>query len=446
MKTVLILGNLTLMMGALITCRIRHFIYITLVFIFFPIHLAFMSNDAITTGTICIFLLFLKYLTDCFFKRRFIKDAYDWWVYLLIIFGALSIIWPYATGTLEQTEIGRAVRLFFGFLGAMLLFLVIKNAYGQNALPDALSFEDHMETLLTLILTLVGCHILIAVIVKYFPSFGAVFNPFLSRDHEIMDIYGRGGIERIGTFVFTYEALAEILAALVPVVVYKIFHQRTMAWFTCFLLFSAGILLTATRSGIMLFVTGVILSTLFYAARNFRKSYALVFLTSSLLMFLVFFYPSVFADVTYRFSEAGGTYSQGGTFIEVINREGVFTQAWNETVSHLSFVGNGVTEFHFHNLFLTTLHQKGIIGVTLFFIVFLWPLISLIQLYRSGATHRQPLIFACALSITLLLINETKYEFTRSASYQQIWWGIIATYLLISRTPSINVKQEFQHD
>jgi hypothetical protein len=78
-------------------------------------------------------------------------------------------------------------------------------------------------------------------------------------------------------------------------------------------------------------------------------------------------------------------------------------------------------------------YQKGILGAALFFSVLLFPLIRLVGAMQSQTHRNKELVFACLLSMFLFLVNETKFEFTRHASYQQIWWGIMALYYLAAR-------------
>jgi len=128
-----------------------------------------------------------------------------------------------------------------------------------------------------------------------------------------------------------------------------------------------------------------------------------------------------------------------------MNRGGVFYRAWDLVVSNVTLFGKGISEFHFHNLYLTTIYQKGVLGMTLFFIVLLFPVISLAGAMNSHDHGNKELVFACMLSLFLFLINETKFEFIRHASYQQIWWGIIALYYLVSRKQVAVISQSGMH-
>ena len=161
-----------------------------------------MGRDAMTTGTACIFLLYFKYLIESLNEREFIKEKFDLWIYLLIIFGAISIIFPYWTGVLEKELIGRAVRQYLGFLSAILLFLIIKNHRNDNFQSNSEAYNDHIEKLLSLFLVLISLNILISISIKTFPSLGSAFSIFYSRDVDVIDFTrgGRDEIERISSF------------------------------------------------------------------------------------------------------------------------------------------------------------------------------------------------------------------------------------------------------
>lgn len=435
-----ILLTMTILIIALVFYfNIRVMIYITIFAIFFPIHIPFMGRDALTTGTVIIFLLFLKYFIESLKERNFIKEKLDLWIYLLIICGGISVFFPIFTGVFEKEQIGHVVRLYFAFFASMLFFLVIKN-YGQTVIQFNSGFNtNYIEKVLSIFLILVSVHILISISIKYFPSLGSVFKIFYPRNIEVLE-FTRGGrveIARVSSFVFTPEQYGEFLAMLSPIVLYKIYKFRNLFWGFCFLLFSIGLISVVTRSGIILFVAGVIFSLLYHARHKFFKTVVLTYVLLSILGMVLYFKPSIFGDVFMRFEDTSDRYTSGMSMFDVINRSrmpGNFAIA----ISNLSLFGKGEAEWHFHNLFLTTLHTKGIIGAILFFTVFFYPIACLMKAFTGNKAVNRTLVFACLLSMGLFLVNEMKYEFTRMASYQQICWGILGTYYLISKNAVVN--------
>ncbi len=412
--------------------RVR--VYVTLFSLFFPIHLQFMGRDAMTTGTICIGILYLTYLIESFKRRNFIKERFDFWIYLLVLFGAISIIFAIWTGMLEKDQIGHAVRQHVSFFSAILFFLVIKNYRQDNFQSYSKSYNNHFEKLLSLFLLFISLHILLSIGVKFFPSLGSYYKIFLSRDIDVFDIYGRGKLERITSFVFTPEIYGEIIAVLSPIVLYKILKSRNMIWVFCLLLFSYGEILAVTRSGILLFIFGVIFSLLYHFRTNFGKTYALTYFLSTGLFLLIYFYPAIFGDLFLRFGGFIEDYKSSGNILKAINRPG-FPDIWDYVISNLTLFGHSMARVDFHNLFFTTLHQLGIFGTFLFFTVLLYPAVRLIKSTNKSTSANTALTFSCLLSIGLFLINESKFEFTRHAGYQQICWGLFATYYLVSKNP-----------
>lgn len=433
MKELLAFSIVLLMGGAFIVLDIKVLIYISICAIFFPVIISFMGHDAINTGTITIFFLYARYSYNALFEKKFIKEKYDYWIYLLIIFSAISIIFNHYNGTLVADQTGRAIRHFFGFVGAMLIFTTIKN-FPLNKKFTLEFYNYYIEKLLSFILIMVAVHVLIAMFVKFIPSSGTAFQLFLSRDLDTLEIAGRGEIERIKTFVFDFEGFGEVLAILAPITLHKIFQFKTKFWFVCFLLFTFGVLLTATRSGISLFIFGSLLCLLYYSKHKIGKVMAFTTCLSLILILISIYYPALFADILKRYNETKDIYNAGGSITEIINRSR-FTEAWNITLSTLTVFGHSVTieEFHFHNLFLTVLYQKGILGSILFLAILVYPLIQLIKAFRIDKSFQTDLVFACLLSFILFFINETKYEFIRHASYQQICWALFGIYYLVSK-------------
>lgn len=404
-------------------------LFILVLAVFFPVQIKFLGRDALTSGTLCIFLFFLKYLLDSFYRRNFIKERYDYLVYALILFGALSVVYPIVNGVLHGEQIGQALRLYVDFFSAMLFFLMVKSI--RPGRQDAV--HEQVEKLLGFFILLVALHVLISIMVKMIPSVGFLFNIFLASDVETFDSVEREGIQRIRSFVFTTEQYGEILAALSPIVLYKIYKFKNPVWLGCLILFAIGLILSVTRSGILLFLAGVSLSMLYHFKKKIGKTLMLANLGMALFFLAAFFKGDFLEDVFIRFAEAVDTYSNTGNIVETINREGVFYRAWDLVVSDMTLFGNGITEFHFHNLYLTTIYQKGVMGMILFFIVLLFPVVSLAGALKSSSHGNRELVFACILSLFLFLINETKFEFTRQASYLQIWWGVIALYYLAAQ-------------
>lgn len=413
---------------------IKTTIYATLISILFPIHIQLMGLEVLTTGTVCIFLLFIRYFMISIFEKQFIREKYDYWIYLLIILGMLSVIVPYHTGSLEKEQFGPSLKLYLYFISSLLFFIVIKNV---STIQSQSHFESNhiwLQKLLNVIIFLVSIHIVISVCVNFYPPLGSFFKIFLSKNGGAFDLVSRREIERIGSFVFGPEAFGEILATLSPLVIYKFYRSKNPIWLCCLLVFSVGVLFTVTRSGILLFITGTMISIFYMSYEKINKSMLLIYVMLSGLVVFFFVTPSVMNDLILRFESATTVYNSGGSIFEILNRN-KFPDTMNLVLLNISVFGNGVTDYNYHNLFLTTIHRRGIVGGALFFSVILYPLVCLIQSYRTNDTNQNnSLIILSLLAMMLFFINELKYEFTRGGSYQQLCWALFATLYLVSKT------------
>lgn len=417
----------------IIVIDIKTLVYITIISVFFPIHIQIMGRDALTTGSIFIFVLFIKYFIVSLFERKFIREKYDYWVYVLIILGLFSILAPYYTGGLTKEQLGPSIRLYFTFSSSLLLFLVIKNISQIQFQSNAEADHFWVEKLLNIIIFLISFHIAISICVKFFPSIGPLFNIFLSRNTEVFDSVSRGTIERIGSFVFGKESYGEILATLSPIIIYKIYKFKNPLWVCCLLLFALGLVFTVTRSGILLFLAGVMISILYMANEKKNKTFMLIYLILSGLVVFILVNPPVLHDILFRFGNATEAYNSDGSLFTTLNRD-FLPDVWHLVITKISFFGNGITEYNFHNLFLTTLHRRGVAGAFFFFVVLLYPIFCLIKSFnRNHSNTNKKLVFLCLLSMGLFLANEFKFEFTRGGSYQQLCWCLFAIFYLASK-------------
>lgn len=428
------------LIGYLLYFDIKTIIYISIIALFFPIHVRFMGRDALTTGTICILILYLKYFIDSFHLKSFIKEKYDLLIYFLIFAGALSVLLPILDGTIERHSIGFAIRGYFGFVSSLLLFLVLKNYQSDKYCHNREEYVEEIEKLFSLIIILIIIHIIISICVKFFPFIGSYFNIFITRNLESFDSVNRDGLQRIGSFVFSPESFGEILSVVSPIVLYKIIKYRKPFWLICLSFLLCGLFFTVTRSGILLFAMAFSVTFTYYFRKNLNSAIIALFTITISIFAIVFIYPQAFEAFILRFNLAKIAYDEGGTLLEILNRER-FQDVIHNVFKSLKIFGNGITEFNFHNLYLTVLHRNGIIGAILYFLVLLYPLICLTKtLIIKDQIEDKKLVFACIVSFSAFLINELKFEFNRSESYQQLCWGLFALFYLSYKATKINKK------
>ena len=137
--------------------------------------------------------------------------------------------------------------------------------------------------------------------------------------------------------------------------------------------------------------------------------------------------------------------SQNEDILTITNRSAVWPMAYELTKKTISLFGHGPIQAHglgfpvknFHNLYLSLIFQFGIIGSFVFFLFFLLlinKLFSALKKY-SKKDHYYLLILACLFSLFSFLVNELKFEFNRSDSYQQFVWCFFAVFYLAGTQP-----------
>ena len=241
-----------------------------------------------------------------------------------------------------------------------------------------------------------------------------------------------GGIERGRSILFSPEQFGELLGALSSIVVYRSLKEKNPLWYLCLLLFAVGLVLSATRSGIILAVAGVGITLVYHLRQNFLKVSALATACLAALLVVMFYAPAYLGDVYERFAVTNTYAATGASWVSIINRD-KFPEIWQEVMRNLTPFGHSLFRVDYHNLFFTTFHQLGYIGSLLFFWVLLYPGIMLFKAYVRGSTADRGLIFSCLLAMMLFMVNEAKFEFTRVTGYQQVCWGLFAIFYLISR-------------
>lgn len=401
--------------------------YATIFMIFFPIPVRLMGRDALTTGTVCILVLYLSFLVKAFRERKIIRDG-DLCVYAVLFCGVVSTMIAIYTGQYDSEQTKAAIRQCFIFGSALLFYIVVKNTDEQVKKEAASDNLPYVDRLLNLFLLLTAVHILIALAIKYFPVSKNIFLIFYTLDSQ--SIATGQDLARSDSFVYSYEDLGEIVASLAPIVIYKWYKHRHYLWLLCLSLYAYGALTTVTRSAIVLFLLGSVISWLYYSRLDFRNTLVMagVFLISLVVVSAAV--PTMLEEVLERFDLATEAYESGGTLFETINR-GNLPDIWESIDQESPMLGHGLYRVDFHNLFLTTMYQIGFVGVALFFSIFIGLVVRLARVEKND--DNRALIFSCLMFIAIFMINETKFEFTRTASYMQICCGLFGTMFLASK-------------
>lgn len=405
----------------------NNLIIITICSLFFPVLIRFQGKDAMTIGTAAIIALFSVFMIKTLFaeKRKFA---------LIIIF--LTINAGISTVSTPAIFMGPSVRSFFQFVSSLLLFFVIINYYDKAKLEEK---NIIIEKLLTIIIILFSIQIIIGILLYYFPEAGHYLTIFTTRTEDMLATPFASGAKRMRCLIAGGEQLGEGITVLMPFVFYKLIKTQKNIYHILLALFTAGVILTATRSSMLLFFAGFIL--LYFFNRN-TADIRIWFVFINIIMMLFFmaliFFPDTLSPVLNRINDFFMVYYKTGSLTAAIDRARVWQKAIDIVLPNISLFGHGMISIYekksmqFHNLYLTIMHQIGIVGFFLFFglllKIFYYNFISLKFIENK---YDKSLAISCLISFSILFINEMKFEFNRMASYQQIMWLLIAIFWLI---------------
>jgi hypothetical protein len=261
---------------------------------------------------------------------------------------------------------------------------------------------------------------------------------------------------RIRSFIFQSESFGEYIAALVPILVYRLVdHRPHMLRYRAVLLFLAvllisGQLLAVTRSGMVLTLTGLVLTTGICVKRNnlIKIIMATVFF-SVITVCLLYLFEDSRQNITTRFSEninfsyhytpRNSLVRELRPFFHKINRD-FWTEVIDKYMLDPTVTGNGfITPYHFHNLWFTLIYQIGLAG----FAVYVWFLFGTgAGLWRGYRKERDKLFLVFLISFVILLINEMKYEFTRYEHYYQACMTLVALFVLMT----VKINNQTTHE
>lgn len=420
-------------------------IIITIISLFFPVHFQVMGQDAITSGSImCAFLFSVFVLRKLLTKKPGSKFA--------LIGISLIMIALISTLSVPPQFLGPSFRRFVQFVCAILLFFTLINYYSEF---DYIEQKRKIEFLLSLVIGLIAVQIIIGIILYIYPPFGKLLSIFTTRTVDVLvtsvtDI----NIKRLNSLIAGGETFGELIAVMSPLVLYKLVRGKKVYNYSVFFLYVAACFLTVTRSSILLMITGLFL----YAVINRRQINVSLWLILSYLFVLVtavivFYMPDILDPVITRFQMIFTKYEKESSILDAINRRGVWEATFVYILSNISLFGHGMISLfgnqsvNIHNLYLTLLHQIGVVGLIVM-LIFLFQIgFSMIKTFRKSLKKPDDqdqefsLISACLISFFIFLINEFKFEFIRHASYQQIFFVLFTIYLLVSQSINASISK-----
>jgi hypothetical protein len=236
--------------------------------------------------------------------------------------------------------------------------------------------------------------------------------------------------DRVRGTLGDYELLAELLALTLVILVW-ILHQETIgqrrvAIAVAIVPAILVLLLTQTRSAIILALIGMTLVSIGPGSRYRARSAFLIALggiglagsASALLPVLSSISPGLLA----RFNgNSPGATVQGNTLASRINRSWIWDKVHSDVGGMPSWVGRGPrfpTEItggsYFHSLYLSTWYCLGIIGLMSLALILLQTLTRTLQVIMTTANQGAWLFFVLSL---VIILDELKIEAIRNGAY-----------------------------
>jgi len=418
----------------------------------FPITLQALGKDAFSTGTLLIFATLIWSMAKYKLSKTIADDK------LIFKFLALIVCIGFV-GMITKTPSaywGPAIRHYVNLISSIAVFILI--VHSQNIAGITRSNNEYIEKIINTLLLITILHVFLSLLILNYPSIEKYLTIFLNRGQEQLGGHLRDGIYERATSVFTRgEEFGELLILLYPFSLYKIFISRKKIYWVVVSSFILGILLSGTRSAFLLIIFQSL--AFFYilvpAKYNNRKIIITVsFILVCIMMLPVFFkYAPILMD---RVQASLDQIVQKDDILTITNRSVVWPLAWDLTKNTISFFGHGPIQAHglgypvknFHNLYLSLIFQFGIIGLIVIFSFFftLFKRLLLIVKWKREKDKNYLLAITCLLSFSCFLINEFKFEFNRSDSYQQFVWIIFAIYYLTGRLNKYFLNEESNYN
>lgn len=412
-------------------------IYFTILLIFFPIYIQLFGRDAFTTGTVFVFVLFFILVIRSVILKN--KINYIFLTFFIIIISIISAF------SIDKIFLDKSLRSLVQFVSAILLFIVIFNTYKK--ISSEVVFQE-IERLMFFIVLMISIQIVIGCFLYYIPGFEDCLSFFSTRNKDALLTKFDGGTLRLQTLIVGGEAIGECIAVFFPFVLYYLYFSDSLIKYIFLIIFILGLALAVTRSAVIL----IIFSGIFFYWRVIFKTKILATLKGlyvAVLLFIVciFFFDKIFEDLIFRFSNSLSEFHRTGSIISAINRDGVWFYIETVVWPNLSIFGNGMITivgnkpFHIHSLYITLIHQFGVLGFIVFLYFFTHLFIKILTSYYLCQEGKLKVFLFCSLlSFICLLVNEIKFEFNRYDSYQKIIWVLFAVIALSTQIRKANCQ------
>jgi hypothetical protein len=386
--------------------------YFVVMTIPFPIYIQFMGRDSFTITTLLVLaLFFIDLLLNSSIKKTIPPGIK---VLLFLIYGGTIL------SSLQVYRIEH-LRYLLGFASGLIIFhLAIK------LITDKHKFDVVIKILALGIALNIVVAILQAINIRF--AFYDIFAPSHAKVLEYMD---KGLLFfRPSGFINDYELFSEWLILLFPWI-FMLYQETKNKWLLLLLIiFPIGLVITVTRSSIILFIISLLFLVYFIKGHNNKHMIRFVFVLFIVLAFsfllIIFLFPRYILIFYDRIMAIN--IRDMGEFGSMINRG----DRWNAFYSHdLRLFGYGELSDQsgsFHSLYFTIMYKDGLIGIILFGL-FIFQLIK--NAYQTIEIYNYRLI--SLLIIAMFLINEIKIEYLRYSFTIQYSWLIFAFPFVLSK-------------
>jgi hypothetical protein len=291
-----------------------------------------------------------------------------------------------------------------------------------------LSLIKKEEEVIIIIKSLIVLAIIQSIIALFQIISPTIINKYISvfsyRDGSVSAMVV-AGINRASGTISDYEILAEWLAAISPLCLAMLFisDNKKVLFFISFLIVTFGIVSTVTRGGLIAEFLGIMAFILGSSNKPLlivKRLFIVLFFLIIAFILLNKFYSNQLVAFLFRLSEtninsnllrSSGSFFQ--KFARLLNREIWLRQP--TIVSEFTLIGKGFYEVKsIHSLIYTIYFQNGIIGLTLWFFLFLRVGYYLLK-SRINSTNTQSISILGALigGYIATIVSEIKVEFLR---------------------------------
>lgn len=430
-----VIAAVTILMQAFYAMRLNNVgrIYSMLFILLLPVPNSLFGHDIMLFIVIWVFLIIFISMIEKFNRRsRSISDGIEKLIYLLSFLTLFTLF-----SSAGESNFLLGVRQYLIFLIGIGMFLYLVKAPIDNYIEESKMLEIIMD--LTLLLTFLN--IITVFFVSRFPVLGSFLQNISSSQDDISFSSLTDGVSRLRFFMAGPEGTGELLAVLSPLAIYKYLTKNKIIYVIVYAVFFMANILTATRSTILLFIMGSLVTCLFcwkWQAVNVVK---LGFSLSVLMLIFILIKPDFIEGALHRFSLVKTNVKEFADISYVLNREIV----WREGLAGLrnaGFLGQGFIppdhsgeiKVNFHNLYLTRIYQIGWIGALIFFIIWVLIYLRLWRMQTRQIDRQKIFLLRCFMvALTILLVNEMKYEFTRYPRFEYLYLFLFGIAYRLSR-------------